>query len=108
MQLNFKIFQVLGPKLMENRKPFQLRNVLIVYNFLHVLISIYLFIEGGMAGWFGKYNWRCEPFDPSTDETVLRVNQKTLTIFFIYKNCFCNIRCLRQLTIITLANFLNC
>lgn len=39
------IKQVLGPKLMENRKPFQLRNVLIVYNFLQVLFSAWLFYE---------------------------------------------------------------
>lgn len=35
----------LGPKLMENRKPFSLKNTLLVYNFLNVLISIYLFNE---------------------------------------------------------------
>lgn len=30
---------------MENRKPFQLRKVLIVYNFLQVLFSAWLFYE---------------------------------------------------------------
>ena len=39
------IVKVLGPKLMENRKPFQLKNVLIVYNFLQVIFSAWLFYE---------------------------------------------------------------
>lgn len=38
-------FQVLGPRFMENRKPFELKNVLIVYNFLQVLFSAWLFYE---------------------------------------------------------------
>lgn len=37
--------KVLGPKLMENRKPFQLRNSLIVYNFFQVIFSTWLFYE---------------------------------------------------------------
>lgn len=37
--------KVLGPKLMENRKPFQLQKVLILYNFLQVGISTWLFYE---------------------------------------------------------------
>lgn len=37
--------QVLGPRLMENRKPFQLKNTLIVYNFFQVIFSAWLFYE---------------------------------------------------------------
>jgi len=39
------LFQVLGPKLMENRKPFELRKVLIVYNAAQVIFSAWLFYE---------------------------------------------------------------
>lgn len=39
--------QVLGPRLMENRKPFELRKVLIVYNAIQVAFSIWLFYEVG-------------------------------------------------------------
>uniref|UniRef100_A0A8C4S7G2 Elongation of very long chain fatty acids protein n=1 Tax=Erpetoichthys calabaricus TaxID=27687 RepID=A0A8C4S7G2_ERPCA len=35
----------LGPKLMENRKPFDLRRVMIFYNFSIVLFSIYMSYE---------------------------------------------------------------
>lgn len=34
-----------GPKYMANRKPFQMQKTLIVYNFVQVLVSVYLFYE---------------------------------------------------------------
>jgi len=37
--------KVLGPRIMENRKPMNLRTVLIVYNFVQVVISTWLFYE---------------------------------------------------------------
>jgi elongation of very long chain fatty acids protein 7 len=33
------------PKLMEDRKPFEIRNLMIVYNFGMVLLSGYIFME---------------------------------------------------------------
>lgn len=41
----FCSFQVIGPKLMENRKPFNLRYILILYNFIQVIFSAWLFYE---------------------------------------------------------------
>lgn len=38
-------FQVLGPRFMENRKPYELKNLLIAYNFLQVVFSTWLFYE---------------------------------------------------------------
>jgi hypothetical protein len=37
--------QFLGPQLMKNRKPFQLKTAILVYNLLQVLLSTYLFYE---------------------------------------------------------------
>lgn len=34
-----------GPRFMKDRKPFQFKNTLLVYNFVQVLISVYLFTE---------------------------------------------------------------
>lgn len=34
-----------GPKYMANRKPFKLERLLIVYNLIQVLVSLYIFIE---------------------------------------------------------------
>ena len=39
------IVKVLGPKLMENRKPFDLKYILIFYNLVQVIFSLYLFHE---------------------------------------------------------------
>lgn len=39
------LVKVLGPKLMENRKPFHLKKVLIVYNLFQVIFSTWLFYE---------------------------------------------------------------
>ncbi|KMQ97037.1 elongation of very long chain fatty acids protein [Lasius niger] len=39
------VVKTLGPKLMENRKPFQLKNTLIVYNLFQVIFSAWLFYE---------------------------------------------------------------
>lgn len=39
------LVKVIGPKFMEDRKPFVLRKTLIVYNFLQVLFSAWLFYE---------------------------------------------------------------
>lgn len=37
--------KVLGPKLMENRKPFDLRRTLIIYNFVQTVFSAWIFYE---------------------------------------------------------------
>ncbi len=39
------IVKIIGPKFMENRKPFVLRKTLIIYNFFQVLFSTWLFYE---------------------------------------------------------------
>lgn len=63
----------LGPRLMRDRKPFQLRNTLIVYNFIQVVLSIYLVHEALMGGWATTYNYACQPVDYSNDPQALRV-----------------------------------
>lgn len=44
--------KVLGPRLMENRKPMELRKVLIYYNLLQVSFSIWLFLEVSFSNVF--------------------------------------------------------
>uniref|UniRef100_A0A1B0BMI3 Elongation of very long chain fatty acids protein n=1 Tax=Glossina palpalis gambiensis TaxID=67801 RepID=A0A1B0BMI3_9MUSC len=55
--------KVLGPKLMENRKPFQLRTVLVVYNFAQVLFSAWLFYETARGCWWYFFSKFTEFFD---------------------------------------------
>lgn len=67
------VVKVAGPKFMENRKPFQLKNVLIVYNLFQVIFSAWMFYQIGISGWLtGKYNWRCQPVDYTNSADSLR------------------------------------
>uniref|UniRef100_A0A182PLE4 Elongation of very long chain fatty acids protein n=1 Tax=Anopheles epiroticus TaxID=199890 RepID=A0A182PLE4_9DIPT len=67
------LVKVLGPRLMENRKPFQLKNTLIVYNFVQVVFSAWLFYECLMGGWWGEYSFRCQPVDHGTTGRAMRI-----------------------------------
>ncbi|KAJ8920046.1 hypothetical protein NQ315_011696 [Exocentrus adspersus] len=67
------IVKVLGPKLMENRKPFELKNVLIVYNLFQVVFSTWLFYESCVAGWLNHYSFKCQPVDYSTTPLAMRM-----------------------------------
>jgi elongation of very long chain fatty acids protein 7 len=76
--------KILGPKLMEDRKPFKLREVLIVYNFLQVLLSAWLFYEVAMSGWLVGYSYRCQPVDHSRSLLAMRVSSaKRARVFHI-------------------------
>lgn len=39
--------KVIGPRIMENRKPFNLRKILVVYNLIQTLFSMWIFYEVG-------------------------------------------------------------
>lgn len=62
-----------GPNYMKNRKPFQLRNTLLIYNAVQVVLSIILVIEGLEGGWRKHYNFRCQPVDYSANPLAIRV-----------------------------------
>ncbi|XP_045493641.1 elongation of very long chain fatty acids protein AAEL008004 isoform X2 [Colias croceus] len=57
------LVKVIGPKFMENRKPYELQNLLIIYNFSQVIFSMWLFYESLMGGWLNHYSFRCQPVD---------------------------------------------
>ncbi|XP_047527091.1 elongation of very long chain fatty acids protein AAEL008004-like isoform X3 [Vanessa atalanta] len=67
------LVKVLGPRFMENRKPYELKNVLIVYNFSQVLFSAWLFYEMVHACWWYYFSKFTEFFD---------------TIFFVLRKKF--------------------
>lgn len=50
-----QIFQVLGPRFMENRKPYELKNCLVLYNLFQVLFSSWLFYEVSFEYFFTFY-----------------------------------------------------
>lgn len=72
-----------GPKYMEHRKPFQMKNILVVYNFFQVILSTYIFVKG-LSFWSTKYSWKCEPVDFSeTPEAIAAAT--AVYIYFLAK-----------------------
>lgn len=61
------------PRFMQHRKPLEFRSVIVTYNFAMVLLSGYIFMEFGIAGWFGRYSFRCQPVDYSNSAIALRM-----------------------------------
>ena len=74
--------KVLGPKLMENRKPFNLRRVMIFYNLFQVIFSTWLFRESLVSGWGGQYSFRCQPVDYSQNPLAVRMAQGCWWYYF--------------------------
>ncbi len=65
-----------GPCLMKRRQPFNIRTVMVVYNFAMVLLSLYLFVKLGIYGWFGSYNYRCQPVDYSQESIEVKETKR--------------------------------
>nr|WAH70729.1 ELOVL fatty acid elongase 7a [Eleutheronema tetradactylum] len=63
----------LGPRIMENRKAFDLKKVLIVYNFGVVALSFYLSYEFIMSGWGTGYSFQCDLVDYSDSPQAMRM-----------------------------------
>ncbi|XP_025418438.1 elongation of very long chain fatty acids protein AAEL008004-like [Sipha flava] len=53
----------LGPKFMENRKPFKILSIIKIYNLIQLVACIYIFYMILISGWTTKYSLGCEPVD---------------------------------------------
>jgi len=73
-----------GPRLMENRKAFELKNTLLVYNLIQVVISAYVVYEAIAAGWGGHYNWLCQANESDLDGNGMRMT-KIAWLYYINK-----------------------
>lgn len=62
-----------GPRIMANRKPFKLKEVLVFYNGGQVLLSLYMLYEHLVSGWFWDYSYKCQPVDYSNNEKAMRM-----------------------------------
>lgn len=62
-----------GMDLMKDRKPMNVKVPLIWYNFILVLLNLWIFIESGITGWFGKYNVFCQPVPQEASEINIRM-----------------------------------
>lgn len=73
-----------GPKYMKNRKPFELKTALLVYNAIQVVLSVILFYEGLEGGWAKHYNFRCQPVDYTYDPVAMRM-ARAVWLYYICK-----------------------
>ncbi|CAH0554790.1 unnamed protein product [Brassicogethes aeneus] len=72
-----------GPAYMKDRKPFDLRKVLIAYNFVQVICSSWLLYEALDGAWL-HYSWKCQPVDFSETPEAMRV-ARGVYIYFLTK-----------------------
>lgn len=88
--------KVLGPKMMENRKPFDLRGLLVMYNLVQTLFSSWIFYEVS-ANKFSINNSNCSlvsshlRFDTETpDSPIYRWMGSWVFQSFVAKKCSIN------------------
>lgn len=67
------IVKCIGPSYMKRRPPFNIRSIMIVYNFIMVILSLYLFTKFGLLGWFSRYDYRCQPVDYSDSDSAIEM-----------------------------------
>ncbi|XP_056319808.1 ELOVL fatty acid elongase 8b [Danio aesculapii] len=72
----------IGPKLMKNMEPVNLKGLLIVYNFAMVGLSVYMFHEFLVTSWLANYSYLCQPVDYSTSPLGMRMANVCWWFFF--------------------------
>ncbi|XP_061099843.1 elongation of very long chain fatty acids protein 1a [Conger conger] len=71
-----------GPRCMAKRKPFQLKEAMIIYNFSMVAFNAYIVYEFLMSGWGTTYTWRCDLCDFSSSPEALRMIRVSWLFYF--------------------------
>ncbi|KAI5092577.1 elongation of very long chain fatty acids (FEN1/Elo2, SUR4/Elo3, )-like 1a [Silurus meridionalis] len=72
----------IGPRFMANRKPYDLKIPMVIYNFCMVLFNAYIVYEFMMSGWATTYTWRCDLIDISTSPQTLRMIRVAWLFYF--------------------------
>jgi len=66
--LYFYVIKIAGPRFMKDREPYNIQNIIIVYNFAQTLFSLWIFQKAARFWVTGKYNWLCQPVDYSNSQ----------------------------------------
>ncbi|XP_062555780.1 elongation of very long chain fatty acids protein AAEL008004-like [Armigeres subalbatus] len=74
----------LGPRWMANRKPFDLKKLILIYNILQVLANLYLCIEGVRVAVAMRISLTCQPVDYSNHPLALR-ELKLVHLYYLLK-----------------------
>lgn len=80
--LVYMIITKVGPLFMANRKPLEIRNVMLVYNISMVLLSAYILEEFMVSGWFAGYSISCQPVDYSLSPQAMRMARVCWWFYF--------------------------
>ncbi|XP_066993701.2 very long chain fatty acid elongase AAEL008004 [Anabrus simplex] len=73
----------LGPRLMADRKPFQLEWIIRVFDLTQIVANLYIFERCISLAWGGTYNWWCEPLDYSRSPHAMAVVNGVYAYFII-------------------------
>ncbi|XP_074648260.1 very long chain fatty acid elongase 4-like [Tubulanus polymorphus] len=76
------LVSICGPRFMKNRKPLNLKALIIPYNFALVGLSSFIFYEILATAIKANYSLRCEPVDYSNNPLALRMANATWWFFF--------------------------
>lgn len=66
------VYKIL-PTFMENRKPYNLKNVIYYYNLFQIFANIILVYGIATSGWTTRYSFGCQPVDYSNDPLSIRM-----------------------------------
>ncbi|CAH0728028.1 unnamed protein product, partial [Brenthis ino] len=74
----------LGPWFMKDRKPYDLKNVIKIYNIFQILVSLYMFYVGSVYVFNKDFDFRCTPVDDPTSERAAMI-VPNIYLFFMVK-----------------------
>uniref|UniRef100_A0A182ILG8 Elongation of very long chain fatty acids protein n=1 Tax=Anopheles atroparvus TaxID=41427 RepID=A0A182ILG8_ANOAO len=63
----------IGPKIMRDRKPFELKTILVPYNLAIALLNLYICVQLFVGSTMLQYSYICEPYRHSFDPAELRI-----------------------------------
>lgn len=73
----------IGSKLMENYKPFRMKAVLLLYNAVLVILSLYTFKEAFVSSYLSNYSYTCQPVDYTLNPLSIRMAGALWWFFFL-------------------------
>ncbi|KAG8175991.1 hypothetical protein JTE90_018057 [Oedothorax gibbosus] len=79
-----------GPKIMNSRKPFQLRWVLVFYNLFMTILNLYIAVELLICALQRSYNWSCQLVDHSNNLYEVRIAKALWWYYFSKLLEFCD------------------
>lgn len=69
------IVKVIGPRIMANRKAFDVKKLQFYYNVAHLGINLFIAFESFRGGWLKGFNYRCQPASFETTGVPMSVSK---------------------------------